>query len=224
MEKFLRSNYLARALAVFLAIALWLFVTGDNITRNTPSRTVMKDVPLNYENLEPGLVVTSELGTVDVTLEGLADAFEGLTISDVDAHVDLAEKEAGVHRLQVRVKPPRGLELVTFTPEQVELVIEPLISADFPVYVEYSGTPAAGWMRQKAGFEPMHISVEGPQSMIETISRVVLYIDQSGKRSEFKGELAPVLLDDQGKEIDSKGLEISPEKIAFTIYFVEVGD
>lgn len=70
MEKFLRSNYLARALAVFLAIALWLFVTGDNITRNTPSRTVMKDVPLNYENLEPGLVVTSELGTVDVTLEG----------------------------------------------------------------------------------------------------------------------------------------------------------
>ena len=30
----------------------------------------MKDVPLNYGNLEHGLVVTSELSTVDVTLEG----------------------------------------------------------------------------------------------------------------------------------------------------------
>ena len=62
MEKFLRSNMFARILALFMAIALWLFVMGDNITRNTPSRTVMKDVPLNYGNLEHGLVVTSELG------------------------------------------------------------------------------------------------------------------------------------------------------------------
>ena len=70
----------------------------------------------------------------------------------------------------------------------------------------------------------MHVSVEGPQSLIEAISRAVLYIDQSGKRNELRGELAPVLLDMQGKEIDTTGLAISPGKVAYTVTFVEDED
>jgi len=38
MDKVLRSNKFALFIAVFLAIILWLFVTGDKITRSTPSR------------------------------------------------------------------------------------------------------------------------------------------------------------------------------------------
>jgi len=41
MEKFLRRLNLNLILAVFLAVVLWLFVTGDNITRTTPVRKII---------------------------------------------------------------------------------------------------------------------------------------------------------------------------------------
>lgn len=222
MEKFLRSNHFAKGLALFLAVALWLFVIGDSITRTTPSRKHIEGVPLVYENLETGLVVTSLPTIVSVTLEGLPEAFDGLMIDELEAYVDLAEKEPGLYRLRVRGKPPRGLTLVVFTPDEVEVVIEPLQAASYNVYAEFYGTPADGWSRQSFSYEPMQVRAEAPQSVLEQISRVVLRIDQSGMREENRGELAPLILDMEGNELT--GVSLIPEKISFMINLVKNED
>ncbi len=219
MEKFLRSNMFARGLALFLSVALWLFVMGDNITRTTDTIKEYQGVPLIVESLEDGLVITDMPATVSVTLEGLPAVFDGLTVDELEAYVDLEEKGPGLHRLRVRGKPPRGLNLVSFSPEQVDLVIEALNTAVYQVFVDFFGEPAEGWERKTFSVDPMHVRVEAPQSIFEQIDRVVLQVDQSGIRDQYRQELTPVAVDSQGEEIT--GVTLIPDKIMVTINLVE---
>ncbi len=222
MEKFLRSNMFARILALFMAIALWLFVMGDNITRTTPVRKEIQGVPLNVENLEDGLVVTDAPASVSVILEGLPAAFEGLTVDELEAYVDLAEKGPGNHRLRVRGKPPRGLSLITFSPEQVNITLEALNSAVFQVAVDFYGEPAQGWTRKTFSLDPASVRVEAPQSTFELIEQVVLRIDQSGLSGQTRRQATPVAVDSQGEELP--GVTLIPGEITITINLERIED
>jgi YbbR domain-containing protein len=219
MEKFLRSNMFARGLALFLAIALWLFVMGDNITRTTPSRKEFQGVPLTVENLEEGLVITDMPATVSVTLEGLPASFDGLTVDELEAYIDLAEKGIGSHQLRVRGLPPRGLSLVSFSPEHVAVFIEIYNTAVFEVFVDIYGDPAEGWIRKTFSIDPMHVRVEAPQSVFEQIDRVVLRVDQSGLRDQYRQELNPVAVDSRGEVL--AGVTLVPDKIMVTITLLQ---
>ncbi len=222
MEKFLRSNMFARVLALFMAIALWLFVMGDNITRTTPARKEIQGVPLHVENLENGLVITDMPSSVSVILEGLPAAFEGLTVDELEANVDLAEKGPGTHQLRVRGKPPRGLSLITFSPQQVNITLEALASGEFQVAVDFYGEPAQGWTRKTFSVEPEYVRAEAPRSTFELIDQVVLHIDQSGLSGQTRRRAIPVAVDSQGEELP--GVTLIPEEITVTINLERIED
>ncbi len=222
MEKFLRSNHFAMGLAIFLAIAMWLFVTGENITRSTPSRKVFHDVVLAVENIEQGLIVVDIPTTVDITLEGLPDAFNGLTIEDLEAYVDLAEKGPGVHQLRVRGRPPRGLKLISFSHDEVEVTLEVLGSSVYQIHAEFLGDPAVGWNRHNYSLAPPQVRAEGPLSVLERISMIVLRVDQSGARESFQDELTPIAIDSQGSELP--GIYLYPDKITVNLQFRKIDE
>ncbi len=218
MEKFLRSNNFARVLAIFIAIILWLFVMGDNITRTTPIIKVIQGVPLHYENLGPGLTVVDMPETVDVTLEGLPETFEGLIVGEMDVYVDLDEKETGHHQLRVRCAPPRALSLVSISPDVVDVVIETIESAAYPVYLEFTGTPAPGWVRQSHAISPTQVQVEAHRSLFEQIYRIVLRVDQTGMQETAQVKLAPMVLDRQGKVLP--GVSLVPDQVEVSVELV----
>lgn len=211
MEKFLRSNNFARGLAIFLALALWLFVTGDNITQITPAVKVYRDVPLRQVNLQEGLVVVDMPASVDVTLEGIPEAFEGLSVTEVDVFVDLSELGTGSHLLPVSGKSPRGLDLLLIEPNQVKVVIEPLQSAAFTVQPEFFGTPAAGWSVKSHACEPPLVTLEAAQSILAQVDRVVLPVNLDGRKELIQDELVPLVLDRAGEEIT--GITVIPATV-----------
>ncbi len=215
MGKFLSSQNISRILAVFLAVILWLFVTGDNITRTTPVRKIITDVPLSYENLQPGQAVVKMPQTVDMTLEGVPRAFDELLVSDLEAYLDLSELDAGTHQVQVRGRAARGLTLISLAPRQVEVIIEEIESELFPVEVEFFGDPAPGWSRESHSFHPLQIRLEAVPSVLEQVARVVIHVDLSEKRSLFETELSPLLYNDSGEEIG--GVAMAPQKISVTV-------
>ncbi len=172
---------------------------------------------MHYENLPEGYLVTSIPETVDAYVEGLPDEIDDLTAEEIDAYVDLAEKEPGVHVLQVKGRVPRGLTILTFYPEQVEVVIEEHQSGLFPVEIDFRGNPASGWVVETVRFEQV-VRVEGPGSLFDRIRRVVLRVDLGGHRNRYKAKLAPLVLGDQGEEIT--GLTISPEELEVEVIMV----
>ena len=220
IKRLFRGNNLARILSVFLAIILWLFVSGDNLTRNTPIRKVIQGVPLQFENLDEGYTVTEIPATVDITLEGVSGAFDGLTIEELEAYIDLAEKPAGKHQVKVRGKPPRGLTLITFYPETVEVVIEELVNDYFEVEIKKEGKPARGWkVLLPWKCLPEQVVVEAPRSVFETIGQVIVKADLNGAQGVYRQELVPVVLDREGNEL--LGVGVSPGKVEVTIILVK---
>lgn len=211
MEKFLRSNNFARGLALFLAIALWLFVTGDNITRTTPAVKEYRDVSLQYINLQPGLAVAHMPATVDVTLEGNPEAFDGLSVAELEVFVDLSGVDTGSHLLPVSGKSPRGLDLLFLDPDRVTVAIETLQTAVYNVQPEFFGAPAYGWSHKSHTLEPPQVQLEAPGSLMEQVDRVVLPVDLSGKREDYQEEITPKALDSDGEKIT--GITIVPEKV-----------
>lgn len=216
MDKFLRRFNLNLLLAVFLAVILWLFVTGDDITRTTVVRKIIQEVPLSYENLDPGLTVVKMPQTVNMTLEGLPGIFDELAESELEAYLDLTGIEEGTHQVQVRGKAPRGLILISLAPRQVEVNIEKLQSKEYPVEVQFLGQPAAGWVRQKHSCHPVQLELEAVPALLEKVARVVVHVDLSDRSDRFETEVMPLLLDSDGNEIG--GVTVSPPKVTVMVH------
>jgi YbbR domain-containing protein len=222
MRNFLRSNNFALVLSVLLAIVLWLFVTGDKITRTTPAIKVWQDVPIRVENLTQDFVITDMRTAVDVTLEGLPDAFEDLPIQELDAFVDLAGKEAGTHLVRVQGRPPRGLNLVLIEPEQVRIVIEAYYSEDFEIQLEFTGEPAQGWELSGYTLLPEVVLVGAEESLFGKVSLVKLIIDLSGMSLFESVELAPLAYDEEGNPVI--GVAIEPNLVTVRLEFERIVD
>ena len=220
MERFLRSNIFARLIAIFLALILWLFVTGDKITRTTPSLKVWQDIPLRVENLDQDFIVTDIPATVDITLEGLTESFEDLTMQEIDAFVDLSGKEPGNHLVRVQVIPPRGLTLNLIEPEQVRATIEAYSSADFDVQVDLIGEPASGWQLVEYTVDPETVLIGAPESIFVNIDKILLLIDITGMRLMESVGLKPVAYNVDGERIN--GLVIDPSLITVRLEFERI--
>lgn len=220
MERFLRSNNFARLIAVFLALILWLFVTGDKITRTTPSLKVWQDIPLRVENVNQDFIVTDIPATIDITLEGLPESFEDLTMQEIDAFVDLIGKEPGNHLVRVQVNPPRGLTLILIEPEQVRVTIEAFSSADFDVQVDLIGEPASGWQLVEYTVDPETVLIGAPESIFVNIDKILLLIDITGMRLMESVELSPVVYNEDGERIN--GLVIDPNLITVRLEFERI--
>ncbi len=220
MERFFRSNNFARVLAVFMAIILWLFVTGDKITRTTPLRQPWQDIPLRVENLDRDYVVTEIPSTVGLTLEGLPENFEDLSVADLDAFIDLSNKEPGNHLVRVQGRAPRGLSLVSFDPQQVRVKIEEFVSDVFFVQTEVVGDPAEGWELVGYTLEPEEVLVGAPESFFEQVKRVMLLIDLTGMKYVERVDLEPNAYD--AEETPLTGVLIDPETVSVRLEFERV--
>ncbi len=212
MEKFLRSNNFARLLAVFLAIILWLFVTGDKITQTTPARKTWQDVPLRVENLGQDYVVTDIPSSVNFTLEGLPEDFDDLTMQELDAFVDLVDKEPGKHLVRVQGRSPRGVSLVSIEPEQVRVAVEEQLAGEFPVEIDFIGEPADGWELADYTVDPEEVFIGAPESSFQEIDKVTALVDITGMRLVDRIEVEPIARDADALRINGD-LLIDPEEI-----------
>ncbi|MBW6462764.1 MAG: YbbR-like domain-containing protein [Dethiobacteria bacterium] len=219
MEKFLRSNNLARVIAILLALILWLFVTGDKITRTTPTRITF-EVPLQVEGLAQDHIITDMQSTVDIMLEGLPEYFVDLTLEEIYVFVDLNGLDAGNHLIRVQDRPPRGLGTVLLEPEQVRVSIESYISEDFELEIELIGEAADGWNLTEYSLEPDTVFIGAPESVFEKVARMVLLIDITGMRLIESIELTPVAYDEEGNRVN--GLVIDPSLITVRLEFERI--
>jgi YbbR domain-containing protein len=82
--------------------------------------------PIRFQGLTPGLTATLSPSSVDIILSGPAPIIWSLHPADVDVFLDLSGLAPGTYKLQPQVKlPDPSLQVVTISPEQVEVVIKP---------------------------------------------------------------------------------------------------
>lgn len=86
---------------------------------------LMFAVPVNVTGLENDVKISGALPSVQVFLFGPLPALLELNPNDISASVDLSGKDAGTYKMKVKVTAPRGLEVRSISPAEVEITLEP---------------------------------------------------------------------------------------------------
>lgn len=222
MEWYLK-NLRTLALALILALAVWV----SAVTAADPDE--VKDYPrpvlLQVIGQDPALVVVGSLPSqVSLTLRAPHSAWNQLNASadQVRAILDLSGLQAGEHRVKIQIQvTERPVRVVSSTPQELDIRLEPLASLTLPIQLAVQGEPAVGYEAGTAILEAQEALVSGPESLIKQASRVQVDLSIAGLRQDVQGNLPLRVLDANGKIVS--GLTVNPENIQVSLPVTQQG-
>lgn len=212
MARLLTRNNGAKVLAFFMALLLWMHVTGETLPADTPEviRTFSK-VPLSWRNLDERMQLSEIPAEIDIILRGTAVAIEGMAPDDLEVFVDLAGLGEGQHSLTPDAVLPRGVSVVSYRPQQVSVLLAEVMVQQKTVSLEISGQPAAGLVMGEALLNPEHIFVHGPRALLPMVFQVRASVDVSGAVADVRRMAEVWALDEAGETV--RGVTLKPSQI-----------
>jgi YbbR domain-containing protein len=199
-------------LSILLAALLWVYVAN---LENPERTTFYEGVPVAVRGLAPNLKLISPPPEVRVTIQAPQSVLATLSRADVTPYIDLTGFGSGVHTVPVRADLRGAIAAsgttVRFSPENVQVQIEELITRDFPVEVRLVGTPALGYGTEPAQVTPGSVTLTGAPDAISRVANVVVLVDIEDKAGTQQGTRAPVALDQAGQQIE--GIEFKPATV-----------
>ena len=160
----LAAHWPLKLLALALAFAIWVSVTGES--------RVVQDfrVPLEVQLRDKIALASSPPTTVDVRLRGVESVMRRLDPVRMVMRVDLREADEGEQDLVLARDSlsgvPRGVDVDFIDPNRVQVELVRVESFDLPVEPTLVGQPAAGYSLYDAIVNPKEISVEGPEEQV----------------------------------------------------------
>ncbi len=212
-----------KLLSIFLAMFLWFIVM--NLINPTEIKTYVVDISFtNKDKLEASeFVILNEdeikQKKIEIKVKGTRTALDELSKKEnkknIKAVVDLSQFELLYAQnieesVKIGVTPsiPANLysytyQIMSYTPSFIEIKLDNVSKKSFPVTVEVVGSAADGYVTSSIQTVPENITLTGAESELEKVSQVKVYLDITGITSSIEKDLAPVILDDKEKPINS---------------------
>ena len=200
-------------LAFAMAVAIWVIA----VTASDPVEAMdyPNAVPIEIIGLDPHLLITNNLPqSVTLKLSAPHSVWTDLQsrTQPIHAVVDLSGLAVGMHtvpiQIQVAVKPVRVLP---YSPNEVQVTLEELVTRDFPIEVITSGTPAVGFKVQTPVLHPSSVTLSGPRSLMSTVQKVEATLSLQGVRENLTTTLNLTALDDGDHAVT--GVDFSPAQV-----------
>lgn len=207
MKKSLMNNISLKLLAFLFAFLLWLIVVNidDPIIDKTFS-----DIPVTVEHAE---VITGQqktyqivdnTQTVAVTVYAKRSVLNKMTAEDIQATADMKELylESQIP-IEVKIAGYEGrYDSVSSNPRNLQIKIEKNASKSFAITPVATGTVRDGYLLGELKSSPEKVTINGPESVIERISRVTAEVDVSGLARNSDLETSLRFFDADNEEID----------------------
>ena len=201
-----RSNFGLKALALIIALGLWLAGHRDI------ERAI--EVPVEFRNLPSDLMVSdNRVDYVVLRLMGPRTLVSTLDSEDLKLSMDLkgaksgpASYPLGAHSFNI----PRGVTVARITPPVINLRLEPVLKRALPVTVRFTGGPPAGYKVSRTTVEPRTVSVQGPADDVKrlaSVETVPIDIEETNGVLKRKVRLSA----------DGKALSFSPDQVDVAI-------
>ena len=206
-----RRNLPAKIIALCVAVILWVVVMNDQ----NPSIEGSFNVPLAVVNTPEGYKITKSEDTVKIKVRGPRSFFVTATSEDFRAYVDLGGAETGKADYKVQTELPQGFELVEVQPETVNFDLDKIVEKRFRAEVIVTGASAPGTTVAKVTQTLSLVTLEGPQSAMDTVVRVVGYVGLSGNNADFDIEVPLTAINADGREV--QGVKVVPSSTAVSV-------
>lgn len=156
-----------KAIALLLAIGLWLVVARD------PIAEVEMNIPIEFHNLPDTLEIDSANYTeAQVRVRGPERVIHRLQTGDVRADIDLANVRTGQQTFDLtarHVHVPQDLEVVQIIPGQFHLSFDKRATRVVEVRPRVTGNFASGMRVAQVVADPSSVMITGPQRRVEAV-------------------------------------------------------
>ena len=199
-----RRNLPAKILALCVAVILWVVVMNDQ----NPAIEGSFNVPLAVVNSPEGYKITKSEDSVKIKVRGPRSLFVTATADDFRAYVDLDGAQDGKQDCKVQTALPQGFELVEVAPETVSFDLDKIIQKQMRAEVIVTGASAPGTTVAKVTQASSLVTIEGPESAVGTVVRVVGYVGLSGNSADFELQVPLTAINADGREV--QGVKVVP--------------
>jgi YbbR domain-containing protein len=197
MSKFSPSRLIQRArhirvenkglklLSVLLAVMLFI------VSRQPVTDVRLVGVPIEYRGLSAAQEISGDLEqSVSVRVSGPRDIVRTLISSQLLVVADLSNKEPGERIVQLRADEaslPDNVRILQIEPSSLRTKLEPKARKRVKVEPRFSGLVVEEMEIYKFNLSPAETEIEGPQSQIAKIDRVMTEtVDLTGRRESFQ--------------------------------------
>jgi len=212
--KWLVRNLSALALALVLAVAVWVSaVTGADPDEVRP---YLNSIKLEIVGQDPSLVIIGKVpASINVTLRAPRSVWDKLSTADnpISAIIDLSGLSAGEHTVEVKIQQIRvaPVQVISISPQSVQLNLQTLATKTFPINLAIRGEVAVGFKAGAPEMDISEISLSGPAPLIAAVKRVQVEVPIAGLRQDVQTSFPLRILNASGVAID--GLTFTPPDV-----------
>ncbi len=188
------SNLGTKAVAILLALILWLFVIGQQTPAGTPEFTrTITNVPVETIGADRNFQYLISPSTVDIVIRGTQEFINSVVSREHRATVDVRNLGEGIHNLEVVTSIAGGV-VQTIRPNYVTVIIDSINTMEFPITVETTGTLPEGLSILDINPNPNIVQLTGPSRELERITKVVatLNLNTINSSGEITTNIAPM--------------------------------
>ena len=207
MKERLMNNIGLKILAFLIAGLLWLTVVNidnpitDQTYKNIPVSVINAEV-LASEETPKTYQIVDDTQTVDVTVKAKRSVLSKIEAKDIVAVADMKELTLNTQiPIQVTVKGNEYKEAYS-NPRNLQIKLEDEETKKFPIVPKTTGTVRDGYVLGSVTAVPEQVSIRGPKSVVETISKVEAKVNVSGLSQDMLMKSELKLYDQDNEEID----------------------
>jgi YbbR domain-containing protein len=221
MLRWLTTNLRTFILAFALALAVW--VTA--VTSADPDETQVYPVPIPVEFIgqDPGLILTGTVPQqVEVTLRAPHSVWVELRSDQtlIRAVVDLTGLGSGKHTVDIQIQiAARPVRVISVSPHNLQLSIEPLVTRTLPVELTIIGEPATGFKTGDLRMDPAEAIISGPESIITRAKHIRALLDLANARANIDTSLTLTVEDQAGLILND--IAIHPGEIQVSLPLIQ---
>ncbi len=197
LRSLIQHNFFIKVMALLVAIVLWVVVMNEQ----NPSIENTISVPIAVVNTPPGNKLDYDDTKAKIMVRAPRANFATYDPDDFKAYVDLSGLEEGTHPVPIQISVPQGFEFIEVQPENLSVKLDPYMEAQFPAELILSGSPAAGSTVAEVSQSSRRVSVVGPKSIVETVDRVIGYIDVTKHDESFNLQVMLAAINEDGQVI-----------------------
>lgn len=166
-----RSDILAIAGCILIAIGLWFYVIGNS---SADYEQTIRDVPVDIINNSSLSLLSGTGSTVDITVKGKRNTIAKLSGEDVQAEVDVSDiAQAGRYKMAVSAVLPSGVTLESISPENVSIYLDTTSTISVPLEIkllDYVLLDGYELSESEAEANVTEIQVSGPESALADVA------------------------------------------------------
>jgi YbbR domain-containing protein len=210
-------------LALALSIAVWIMA----ITSEDPAEVRAYPYPVSIEFIgqDPTFLLTNDPAkTLTLNLRAPRSIWTNLLTdhTSVRAVVDLSGMSAGPHTIPVQIQiVQRPVEIVSYSPSNVDVTLEPLLNRSLPISLVMRGDPAVGFRADTPVLNKTNTTISGPESTVKRVVDVRAILDQSQAHEDIEQTVTLQALDNN--ELPVSGVTLNPDRIQVTEKIIQRG-